>query len=292
MKKIALFILVVLCITACKKDNIKIAPTLSFAANAKTIGDPVYTLPAPLSNSSGSFSYTSSDPTVATISGDQVTIVGVGNTTITATQASTNDFSGASITANLQVVPVGTFVVGQSYLGGIIFYINGSGQHGFMVSPLDISTSAPWCPPGVLTPTAATSIALAGGSANTTKIIATLGNTGTYAAKLCADYRGGGFSDWYLPSVGEMAFIRFNKDIIGGIANTTYWTSNEVVATPTAPSALYTYMGLGLGTAFLNTASNTNGTTIAIQGTTAATIITNYPFSKAYNFSVRAIRAF
>jgi hypothetical protein len=87
-----------------------------------------------------------------------------------------------------------------------------------------------------------------------------------------------------------MAFIRFNKDLIGGIPNTSYWTSNEVAATPTAPNALYLPMGYAVGNAFLGTASN--ATVIAIQGTTSASTITYYPFSKAYNFSVRAIRAF
>ncbi|MEO6521771.1 MAG: hypothetical protein ABIN91_08835 [Mucilaginibacter sp.] len=291
MKKIALLVLVIFSIAACKKDNAKMTPIISFAANAKTIGDPVYTLPPPLSTGIGAFTYTSSNPAVATINGDQVTIVGVGNTTITATQAADDNYSDATISANLQVVPVGTFVTGQSYLGGIIFYINGTGQHGLMVSPVDLSTSAPWAPTVTsLAPTNATSFTIGSGAANTTKILNILGNTGTYAAKLCTDYRGGGFSDWFLPSIAELAFIRYNKDIVGGIANTDYWTSNEIAASPTAPNALYLSMALPLGTAFLGAASN--GTVIAIQGTTSASTVTYYPFSKAYTFSVRAVRAF
>jgi hypothetical protein len=291
MKKIALLVLVIFSIASCKKDNIKMTPTISFAANAKTIGDPVYTLAPPLSTGTGAFTYTSSNPAVATISGDQVTIVGVGNTTITATQAADDNYSDAVVTANLQVVPVGTFVTGQSYQGGIIFYINGTGQHGFMVSPVDLSTSAPWAPTVTsLAPTNATSFSIGSGAANTAKILNILGNTGTYAAKLCTDYRGGGFSDWFLPSIAELAFVRYNKDVIGGIPNTDYWTSNEIAASPTAPNALYLPMSQPLGTAFLGTASN--GTVIAIQGTTSASTVTYYTFSKAYTFSVRAVRAF
>ncbi|MBW4889736.1 hypothetical protein KXQ82_08410 [Mucilaginibacter sp. HMF5004] len=291
MKKIALLILVIFSIASCKKDNAKMTPIISFVANAKTIGDPVYTLPPPLSTGIGAFTYTSSNPAVATISGDQVTIVGVGNTTITATQAADDNYEGATVSANLQVVPVGTFVTGQSYQGGIIFYINGTGQHGFMVSPADLSTSVPWVPTVTsLAPTNATSFAIGSGAANTAKIFNILGNTGTYAAKLCTDYRGGGFSDWFLPSIAELAFVRYNKDLIGGISNTDYWTSNEIAASPTAPNALYLSMALPLGTAFLGTASN--GTVIAIQGTTSASTVTYYTFSKAYTFSVRAVRAF
>ncbi len=292
IKKITLFALIILSIASCKKDKLKMDPTISFVANAKTVGDPVYTLPPPLSTGTGAFTYTSSNPAVATINGNQVTIAGVGNTTITATQAADDNYAGATITATLQVLPVGTFVTGQSYQGGIIFYINGTGQHGFMVSPVDLSTSAPWAPTVTsLAPTAATSFTLGSGAANTAKIINILGNTGTYAAKLCTDYRGGGFSDWFLPSTAELAFIRYNKEIIGGIPASDYWTSNEITGSPTAPNALYLTMGpVSVGTAFLGTASN--GTVIAIQGTTSATTITYYTFSKAYNFSVRAVRAF
>ncbi len=69
------------------------------------------------------------------------------------------------------------------------------------------------------------------GDTNQTTIIAQGGHT-TSAAKLCADYTGGGYTDWYLPSVFEMNQA-FNAagivDTVLGSDNLTgtYWTSTE-----------------------------------------------------------------
>ncbi|KFN45028.1 autotransporter domain-containing protein [Arenimonas oryziterrae] len=79
-------------------------PTLSNFPNLNaTYGDADFTLTPPTSDSPGAFSYQSSDTTVATISGDVVTIVGTGTTTITATQAATAAFTSGTITADLTV---------------------------------------------------------------------------------------------------------------------------------------------------------------------------------------------
>jgi len=85
-----------------------IAPTIgTLSAPAKNLGDTAFNLTAPTSNSNGAFTYTSSDVGVATVtSGGTVTIVGVGSTTITATQAASTDGNytgGSSVTASLVV---------------------------------------------------------------------------------------------------------------------------------------------------------------------------------------------
>ena len=80
------------------------APTLGgFPDIARTWGDADFTLAAPTSNSSGAFTYASADPAVATVSGDVVTITGVGSTVITATQAADGAYTAGSITATLTV---------------------------------------------------------------------------------------------------------------------------------------------------------------------------------------------
>ena len=80
------------------------APTLSdFTIPAKNLGDAAFTLTAPTSNSSGTFTYTSANTGVATISGNTVTIVGVGSSLITATQAAAGGYSQGTITATLVV---------------------------------------------------------------------------------------------------------------------------------------------------------------------------------------------
>jgi hypothetical protein len=69
----------------------------------KTFNDPPFDLTPPTSNSPGAFTYTSSNPLVATISGITVTIVGVGTCTITATQAAYSNYTSGSISALLSV---------------------------------------------------------------------------------------------------------------------------------------------------------------------------------------------
>lgn len=85
----------------------KLAQTITFEAlEVKTIGDDSFVLLA--SASSGlSVSYTSSDETVATISGNTVTIVGTGTTTITASQSGDATYSAAAeVTQDLVVNPI------------------------------------------------------------------------------------------------------------------------------------------------------------------------------------------
>ena len=69
----------------------------------KIVGDAPFNLTNPISNSPGTFSYTSSDPLVATVIGNTVTVVGAGTTIITANQAASAPFLAGSRTANLIV---------------------------------------------------------------------------------------------------------------------------------------------------------------------------------------------
>ena len=82
------------------------APTISdFADVTKTFGDAGFSLTAPKSNSSGAFTFKSSDDKVVTVgeSDGKVTVVGAGSATVTATQAATSGFSAGSIAAKVTV---------------------------------------------------------------------------------------------------------------------------------------------------------------------------------------------
>ena len=79
-------------------------PTLSsFTIPTKTIGDTPFVITAPTSNSAGAFTYTSSNTSVATVSGATVTILSIGTTTITATQAANSPYDTAGISTILKV---------------------------------------------------------------------------------------------------------------------------------------------------------------------------------------------
>ena len=77
----------------------KTTPTLtgfSLSATSATYGDATLSIIPPTSASSGVISYTSSDKSVATVSGTRITIVGVGTTTITASQVADGNYNAAT----------------------------------------------------------------------------------------------------------------------------------------------------------------------------------------------------
>ncbi|WEK20473.1 MAG: YDG domain-containing protein [Candidatus Pedobacter colombiensis] len=63
------------------------------------------TLTAPVSNSTAAISYSSSNTAVASISGNVITALKPGTATITATQLATGNYTGATATATLTVLP-------------------------------------------------------------------------------------------------------------------------------------------------------------------------------------------
>lgn len=72
------------------------------------------------------------------------------------------------------------------------------------------------------------------GYENTQVIVATLDALGetNYAAKVCADLEAGGYSDWYLPSMGELMPMlnEFDESADGTFAASFYWSSTEAGA--------------------------------------------------------------
>lgn len=75
----------------------------AFSMPSKAIGDLPFSLTAPLSSSPGAWSYTSSNPAVASVSGNTVTLNATGSAIITATQAATATYASVSTTALLNV---------------------------------------------------------------------------------------------------------------------------------------------------------------------------------------------
>ena len=143
---------------------------------------------------------------------------------------------------NAQVIPIGFIkpppppIVGQSYGGGIVAYILVSGDPGYIAgqthgiiassSDLGLGLKIVWNDGSTNFTTGATGTAIGTGLANTNKIIASQGN-GNYAAKICKDYRGGGFDDWYLPSIDELRKLSQNRLLVGGFQTYYYWSSTE-----------------------------------------------------------------
>ena len=70
---------------------------------SKTYGDSPFSLTDPISNSLGTFTYTSNNSSVADVSGNVVTIFGAGSSTITATQGESGNYSSGSVSTTLIV---------------------------------------------------------------------------------------------------------------------------------------------------------------------------------------------
>ena len=131
--------------------------------------------------------------------------------------------------------------------GGIVFHIFSAkgktkGQHGLEAAPVDQDDGS-----GIqwnneeFNDTSAVKTGINDGSFNTDRIIIDQGS-GSYAALICANYNGGGFGDWYLPSRDELNLMWENladsdgdgsnsgpgdPGNLGGFANDFYWNSSE-----------------------------------------------------------------
>jgi hypothetical protein len=107
-----------------------VAPMLyNFTIDSRNIGSEPFTLTPPTSNNiDGAFTYTSSNKDVATIIGNTVTIVGVGTTNITATQAATKSYTNGTIVALFVVNPIALtltdFTIDSRNVGSEPFTLN------------------------------------------------------------------------------------------------------------------------------------------------------------------------
>jgi hypothetical protein len=130
--------------------------------------------------------------------------------------------------------------VGDFRTGGVVFWVDpADNTHGLVCAIEDQSGGIHWYN-GSDTTTGATGTAIGTGSANTTAIIADQGAVETtYAAGLARAYRGGGYTDWFLPSKNALNKMYQNKATINTTASENggadfpnsfsyYWSSTEV----------------------------------------------------------------
>ena len=160
-------------------------------------------------------------------------------------------------TLNYMVTGAG-LSIGDAYGGGIVAYLLQSGdpgydanvQHGLIAATFDQTSSGSgiiWALPGYQATgvPGGTGTAIGTGAANTNAIIAQNGAGSTYAAGRARAYKGGGHSDWYLPSKDELNKMLLSKASIGGFVSAFYWSSSEVE--DRADAAWTQYFGAGTG---------------------------------------------
>lgn len=136
------------------------------------------------------------------------------------------------------------YQVGDFAHGGIVFWVDESGEHGLVVAKVDQSASMRWFA-GSLVGTQAKGDGPYAGEMNTAINISShagISDDGVlHAARACAELmvteNGFTYGDWYLPSKFELNLIQLNKATIdstalahGGavlVAFTSYWSSTE-----------------------------------------------------------------
>ena len=133
-----------------------------------------------------------------------------------------------------------SFAIGLSYQGGIIFYMV-SGQSGLIAATSDQSATALWGCNGILI--GGTGTAVGTGQANTT-IIVTGCTTAGIAAQICDALVLNGYSDWYFPSKDELYEMYLQRNVIGGFASNTYWSSSEYDANDAWITSFYDGSGI------------------------------------------------
>lgn len=137
-----------------------------------------------------------------------------------------------------------TYSVGDFAQGGIVFWVDETGQHGLVAAKEDQSTTGVRWYAGTYGNTQAKGDGPYAGEANTSIIIAAqvaIGDDGsTYAARFCNELQvtegGKTYGDWYLPSKEELNLMYQNKTTIdataganagSGFASAFYWSSTE-----------------------------------------------------------------
>ena len=124
--------------------------------------------------------------------------------------------------------------IGDYHEGGVIFYLNATGDHGLISSVADQGFNIQWgCPTAV--EFGANGLGIGTGAQNTMDILDRCETQGI-AADLCDTYENGGFDDWFLPSKDELDVLYQQRDIVNETAldnegdifrSGEYWSSSH-----------------------------------------------------------------
>ncbi len=118
--------------------------------------------------------------------------------------------------------------IGDLYGGGIVYYIDATGQHGLILAPNDQDNGrgARWGCNSIEIDGADNKNYLSGYQ-NTNDILKSCSESGS-AASLCFNLSLNGYNDWVLPSEVELTLMHdIYKKGIGNLIDEAYWSSTE-----------------------------------------------------------------
>lgn len=156
----------------------------------------------------------------------------------------------ANQSASLNITQGAAAVLGQSLGGGTVACLGGAPYLSLIAATTDYALSPiRWGTTGDV-PNAESAD---DGATNTANIVNCLTNSSgagcpsaggpflanTYAAGVCSEYTGGGYTDWFLPAQNQLACLCTNRVVVGGFEAAGYWSSTEDAAS-TARGQIFT----------------------------------------------------
>lgn len=130
-----------------------------------------------------------------------------------------------------QVEPL---AIGDFHQGGVVFYLDETGEHGLISAVLDQSFEAEWGCPSLIS-FGAKGLVIGTGAQNTIDIVSAC-NENNIAAALCDQLELNEFDDWFLPSKDELDSLYNHRTIVnetaidngGNVLNGgEYWSSSH-----------------------------------------------------------------
>jgi hypothetical protein len=251
----------------------KASPTIApLSIPLKVYGEESFQVDNPLSNSDGSFNYDISDPLVATISGNTITIVGVGNTTITATQLETTNYSSKTTSTVFTVTKasptIETWFIPSKIYGEEPFQMNNptsnsDGSFNYVSSNLSVAT---------ISGNTITIVGVGNTTITATQSATTNYSAGTTSTLFSVTNSSPTIETWFIPSkiYGEEPF-QINSPISNSDGSFNYVSSNLSVATISGNTI--TIVGVGNTTITATQSATTNyfsGTTSTLFSVTRA----------------------
>jgi hypothetical protein len=221
MKRIVgwLMMLCLMCLVVACSDPDQGPPLGPFAAITKTETDAPFNIVPPTSKSPADFSYTSSNPAVATIAGSLVTIKGAGQSTITASQGSVGGWGPTSATTTLTVTAVACPNSNEVRINGICTPVPSC------VPPAVLTNNQ--CIPPVTSATAVRTDVLWMG--------VSYSDNWTKARDFCATSTIEGATGWHQPSEAQLKALQASGAISGhGWAVGPTWSADMGTASNTA----------------------------------------------------------
>ena len=222
----------------------------TFESITKSYFDGTFSITPPSSANTSPVILTSSDPSVATVNGTTITITGIGTTIITAQQAADENYNSTETSTTLTVNGINVVNKYGAISNTNLDYVNKNGavgadrgvdQYGQELVTKTVSDTTLYA---IGDPALGGKIAdlLVPGdhgydanvqhglvAANSDQGTASTGyrSPGDHGLSLAANYNGGGYNDWYLPSKEELNKLYLNQTTIGGFSPVWYWSSTS-----------------------------------------------------------------